>query len=85
MNLLLLLCEARGGARGLGRRAAGLGQDGLVVRTVAGELLTGVEVFIVSKVQCLFCFESSTTEGRGEEMGESGNFKNKANRTFDPL
>ena len=44
----------------------------------------GVEVFFGSKVQCLFCFESSTTEGRGEEMGESGNFKNKTNRTFDP-
>ena len=28
---------------------------------------TGVEVFIGSKVQCLFCSESCTTEGRGEK------------------
>ena len=45
---------------------------------------TGVMVFIGSKVQCLFCFETSTKEGRGEEMGGSGNFKNKVHRTFDP-
>ena len=45
---------------------------------------TVVEVFIGSKVQCLFCFETSTTEGRGEVMGGSGNFKNRAHRTFDP-
>ena len=45
---------------------------------------TGVEVFIGSKVQCLFCFETSTTEGRGGAMGGSANFKYKAHRTFDP-
>ena len=45
---------------------------------------TGMEFFLGSKVQCLFCFETSTTEGRGEEMGGSGNFSNKAHRTFDP-
>ena len=39
---------------------------------------TGVEVFIGSKAPCLFCFVSCTPEGRGEEMGGSGNFKNKA-------
>ena len=45
---------------------------------------TGVELFIGSKVQCLFCYETSTTEGRGGEMGGSANFRNKAHRTFDP-
>ena len=47
-------------------------------------LSTWVEVYIGSKVQCLFCTETSTSEGRGEEMGGSGNFKNKAHRNFDP-
>ena len=43
-----------------------------------------VEVIIGSKVQCLFCSETSTTEGRGEEMGGDGNIKKKAHRIFDP-
>ena len=45
---------------------------------------TGVEVFIGSKVQCLFCFKASTTEGRGGEMRKSAKFQMKAHRTFDP-
>ena len=36
---------------------------------------TGIEVFIGSKVQCLFCFETCTTEGRGGEKGGSANFQ----------
>ena len=38
---------------------------------------TGVEVFIGSKVQCLFCFETYTTKGRGEEKGGSANCRTK--------
>ena len=38
---------------------------------------TGVEVFIGSKAQCLFCFETRTEEGRGGEMRGSANFKIK--------
>ena len=34
---------------------------------------TGVEVFICSRVRCLFCFETSTTEGRGGGKGGSAN------------
>ena len=45
---------------------------------------TGVKVFIGSKVQCLFCLETSTTEGRGEELGGGAKFQAKAHRTFDP-
>ena len=45
---------------------------------------TGVELFIGSKVQSLFCYETSTSEGRGGEVGGSANFRNKAHRTFDP-
>ena len=38
---------------------------------------TGVEVFIGSKVQCLFCVETCSTEGRGGEKGGSANSKIK--------
>ena len=43
---------------------------------------TGVEVFIGSKVQCLFCFETSTTEGRGEEMGGSAKYQIKSQQNL---
>ena len=33
------------------------------------------QVLMMSKVQCLFCCEKSTTEGRGEEKGGSANFQ----------
>ena len=36
---------------------------------------TGVNLILGSKVQCLFCFETSTTEGREGEEGGSANFK----------
>ena len=39
--------------------------------------LTWVEWFIGSKVQCLFRFETCTTEVRGGEKGGSANFKTK--------
>ena len=32
---------------------------------------------MVSKVQCLFCYENCTTEGRGVEKGGSANLKRK--------
>ena len=34
------------------------------------------EIFLISKVQCMLCFENCTTEGRGGERGGSENFKN---------
>ena len=40
-------------------------------------LNTGVSKILGSKVQCLFCFETSTTEGRGGEKGGSANSINK--------
>ena len=36
---------------------------------------TGVSLILGSKVQCLFCFETYATEGRGREEGGSENFK----------
>ena len=36
---------------------------------------------MMPKVQCVFCFENCTTEGRGGE--KEGKFQNKAHRTFD--
>ena len=38
---------------------------------------TGVEIVHGSKVQCLFCFEFCTAEGRGGEKGGNANFKTK--------
>ena len=32
---------------------------------------------MMSKVQCVFCFENYTTERRGGEKGGSANFKTK--------
>ena len=49
-----------------------------------GKWDTGVEEFIGSKVQCLFYFQTTCKEGRGEEMGGSAKFQTKAHRTFDP-
>ena len=46
---------------------------------------TGGQLFMVSKVQCLFWSETSTTEGRGGEKGESANFQKIAHRTFDTI
>ena len=42
-----------------------------------GKCSTGVELILGSKVQCLFCFEICTTEGREGEKGGSANFKTK--------
>ena len=57
---------------------------GVAEHTIEGpHSYTGVELFIRSKVQSLFCYETSTTEGRGGEKGGSANFK-IAHRTFDP-
>ena len=39
--------------------------------------ITEVEVFIQSKVQCVYCFENCSTEGRGGEKGGSANSKTK--------
>ena len=38
---------------------------------------TGGQVFIMSKVQCMFCLETCTTEGGGGEKGGSANFRTK--------
>ena len=38
---------------------------------------TGVEVFMMSKVLCLICFEIYTPEGKGGENGGSANLKTK--------
>ena len=44
---------------------------------------TGVSKILGSKVQCMFCFETSTTEGRGGEKGGSANSRDKTHRTLD--
>ena len=36
---------------------------------------TGVKLFMMSKVQRVFCFENCTTQWRGEEKGGSENFE----------
>ena len=46
-------------------------------------ICAGVKLFIGSKVQCMFCFEIFTPEGRGEEVGGNANFKTK--HTEEPL
>ena len=38
---------------------------------------TGVELFIGSKVLCMFCFENCIPEGKGGEKGGNVNFKIK--------
>ena len=40
--------------------------------------LKGVEVFRMSKVLCLFCFQISSLEGRGGEKGGRANFKTRS-------
>ena len=40
-------------------------------------ICTGMNTILGSKVQCLCCFETSTAEGRGGEMGGSANSKTK--------
>ena len=42
---------------------------------------TGVKLFLMSKVQCVLCFEICVSEGRGRK-GRGGKFQNKAHRTF---
>ena len=44
---------------------------------------TGGQEKMMSKVQCLFCSESCTTEGRGGEKGREFKFQKIAHRTFD--
>ena len=44
---------------------------------------TRVKLFIGSKVQSWVCYKTSTTDGRGGEMGGRANFRNKAHRSFD--
>ena len=43
---------------------------------------TEVELFIVSSVQCMFCFEICTSERRGREKVGSANFKIKHSEPF---
>ena len=43
---------------------------------------TGVEFSTGSKVQCMFCFEIFTLEGRGGEKGGNENFKSKHTEPF---
>ena len=44
---------------------------------LAPPLSTGVEAFLISKVQCMLCFEIRISEGRGREKGGNANFKGK--------
>ena len=38
---------------------------------------TGIKLFIVSKIPCLFCFEICIPEGRGSEKGGNANVKTR--------
>ena len=38
---------------------------------------------MMSRDQCMLCFDNCTPEGGGEEKRGSKNFKNKAHRAFD--
>ena len=54
------------------------------IRTSDKSKYTGVGLILVSKVQCMFCFEICTPEGRGGEKGRY-KFQNKVHRTLDPM
>ena len=45
---------------------------------------TEVESFIGSKVECMFCFEICTPEGRGGEKVGSANFQKTQNQEITP-